>query len=234
MLSLSLNGTTATVTEHWSGLAAKFGDAAYPHVQHIHIGAMGTCPTTSADKNGDGVISTTEGAASYGGIGATLSVSGDTSPGGGDEHQDRTRRPEHRLLADAHPGHRHHRVDPGRHRRDRRPRARPGDPEQAGPGREERSGPLIAAGGHVTGALRCTQRLAHRSPDGCRLHRWAGEPRDLRTRWRAPRARWDRRRARAQALDRDRRPRKLIRCLIVRRGRRPEASAVRAGCTSPP
>ena len=25
MLSLSLDGTTATVTEHWSGLAAKFG-----------------------------------------------------------------------------------------------------------------------------------------------------------------------------------------------------------------
>ena len=44
MLSLSLNGTTATVTEHWSGLAGEFGDAAYPHVQHIHIGAMGTCP----------------------------------------------------------------------------------------------------------------------------------------------------------------------------------------------
>jgi hypothetical protein len=83
MLSLSLNGTTATVSEHWSGLAAKFGTAAYPHVQHIHIGAMGTCPSTSADKNGDGVISTTEGAASYGGIGATLSVTGDTSPAAG-------------------------------------------------------------------------------------------------------------------------------------------------------
>jgi hypothetical protein len=83
MLSLSLDGTTATVTEHWSGLAAKFGDAAYPHVQHIHIGAMGTCPPMSADENGDGVISTTEGAASYGGIGATLSVSGDTSPAAG-------------------------------------------------------------------------------------------------------------------------------------------------------
>jgi hypothetical protein len=83
MLTLSLNGTQATVTEHWSGLAAKFGAAAYPHVQHIHIGAMGTCPTMSADKNGDGVISTTEGAPSYGAIGTTLSVSGDTSPAAG-------------------------------------------------------------------------------------------------------------------------------------------------------
>lgn len=77
---LSLNGDRATVTEHVSGLAAKFGGNPYPHVQHIHIGAKGQCPTTSADKNGDGVISTTEGAPSYGGIGTTLSTSGDTSP----------------------------------------------------------------------------------------------------------------------------------------------------------
>jgi len=83
MLSLTLDGSTATVTEHWSGLAAEFDGAAYPHVQHIHIGAMGKCPTMSADQNGDGVISTTEGAPAYGGIGATLSVSGDTSPAAG-------------------------------------------------------------------------------------------------------------------------------------------------------
>jgi len=36
----------------------------------------------SADKNGDGVV-TTEGASAYGGIGATLSTSGDTSPAAG-------------------------------------------------------------------------------------------------------------------------------------------------------
>ena len=82
-LMLTLNGSTATVTEHVTGLAAKFGSAAYPHVQHIHIGAKGQCPTTAADANRDGVISTTEGAASYGGIGATLSTSGDTSPKAG-------------------------------------------------------------------------------------------------------------------------------------------------------
>jgi len=82
-LSLSLNGSQATITEHVSGLAALFSGAAYPHVQHIHGGAAGTCPTTSADKNADGVISTTEGAPSYGGILTTLSKTGDTSPAAG-------------------------------------------------------------------------------------------------------------------------------------------------------
>ena len=80
---ISLNGSQATITEHVTGLAATFGGKPYPHVQHIHIGAQGTCPGTSADKNGDGVISTTEGAPFYGGIGATLSTSGDTSPAAG-------------------------------------------------------------------------------------------------------------------------------------------------------
>ena len=80
---ITLNGTKATVTEHYSGLAAKFGKAAYPHVQHIHIDAKGQCPTTSADKNNDGVISTTEGGPAYGAIGTTLSESGDTSAAAG-------------------------------------------------------------------------------------------------------------------------------------------------------
>jgi len=82
-LSLSLNGNQATVTERVSGLADKFMGAPYPHVQHIHGGAMGTCPTTAADKNGDGVISTTEGAPFYGGIVTTLHKTGDTSPAAG-------------------------------------------------------------------------------------------------------------------------------------------------------
>ena len=80
---ISLNGSQATITENVSGLADKFGGNPYPHVQHIHIGARGECPTTAADKNDDGVISTTEGAPSYGAIGATLSTSGDTSPAAG-------------------------------------------------------------------------------------------------------------------------------------------------------
>ena len=82
-LMISMNGSQATITENVSGLADKFGGNPYPHVQHIHIGAKGSCPTTAADTNKDGVISTTEGAPSYGGIGTTLSTSGDTSPAAG-------------------------------------------------------------------------------------------------------------------------------------------------------
>ncbi len=66
-----------------SGLAPTFMDAPYPHVQHIHGGAKGECPAPSADKDGDAVISTTEGAPFYGGIVTTLSTSGDTSPAAG-------------------------------------------------------------------------------------------------------------------------------------------------------
>jgi hypothetical protein len=83
MATITLDGNTATISESWMGLASTFSGAPYPHVQHIHIGAAGACPTMSADKNGDGVVSTTEGAAAYGGIGATLSTSGDTSPAAG-------------------------------------------------------------------------------------------------------------------------------------------------------
>jgi len=80
---LSLNGSTATITEHVSGLAATFNNNPYPHVQHIHIGAKGQCPTMADDTSKDGVISTTEGGPAYGGIGTTLSTSGDTSPAAG-------------------------------------------------------------------------------------------------------------------------------------------------------
>ena len=80
---LTLDGDQATITEHATGLAATFSGNPYPHVQHIHIGAMGTCPTTAADANADGVISTTEGGASYGAIGTTLSTSGPTTPAAG-------------------------------------------------------------------------------------------------------------------------------------------------------
>ncbi|MDQ4490040.1 hypothetical protein RBS60_07490 [Sinomonas sp. ASV486] len=80
---ITVNGDQATVTEKVSGLAASFNGKPYPHVQHIHIGAKGQCPGPSADTNGDGVVSTTEGAPFYGGIGATLSTSGDTSPAAG-------------------------------------------------------------------------------------------------------------------------------------------------------
>jgi hypothetical protein len=80
MATVTVNGDTANIHVSWSGLASTFGGNPYPHVQHIHIGARGTCPTMAADKSGDGVISTTEGGPSYGAIGSTLSVKGDTSP----------------------------------------------------------------------------------------------------------------------------------------------------------
>jgi hypothetical protein len=79
-VSLQLNGNKATIVENVTGIAATFGGKPYPHVQHIHIGGAGMCPTASADKNGDGVVSTTEGGPAYGPIGATLSTSGDSSP----------------------------------------------------------------------------------------------------------------------------------------------------------
>lgn len=79
-LTLSLDGSNATITEHVNGLAATFNGAPYPHVQHIHIDGQGQCPTAAADANGDGLLSTTEGQPSYGKIGTTLSTSGDTSP----------------------------------------------------------------------------------------------------------------------------------------------------------
>lgn len=82
-VTIRLSGDQATISEHFSGLAATFGGNPYPHVQHIHGGADGQCPTTSADKNGDGVISTTEGQPAYGPILTTLSTSGDTSPKAG-------------------------------------------------------------------------------------------------------------------------------------------------------
>jgi hypothetical protein len=82
-LMLTLDGSQATITEHVTGLAATFGGKPYPHVQHIHIAAKGTCPTMAADTNGDGVVSTTEGASFYGAIGATLSTSGPTTPASG-------------------------------------------------------------------------------------------------------------------------------------------------------
>lgn len=82
-VTLTLNGNSAVITEHTSGLAGKFMDAPFPHVQHIHGGAKGTCPPASADKNGDAVVSTSEGIGFYGPILTTLSVSGGTTPADG-------------------------------------------------------------------------------------------------------------------------------------------------------
>ncbi|MDI3212285.1 CHRD domain-containing protein [Arthrobacter sp. AL12] len=82
-ITLDVTGDQAHVVLKVSGMPATFMDAPYPHVQHIHGGAQGVCPAPSADKDGDKVISTTEGAPSYGAIVTTLSTSGDTSPAAG-------------------------------------------------------------------------------------------------------------------------------------------------------
>ena len=82
-VTLSLNGSVATIHETASGLAATFMGGPFPHVQHIHGGAMGVCPTASADTNHDGLLTTTEGQPAYGPIQTTLSTSGDTSPASG-------------------------------------------------------------------------------------------------------------------------------------------------------
>jgi hypothetical protein len=82
-VTLHVTGNQAHVVLNVSGLAQTFNNAPYPHVQHIHVGAKGQCPAPAADTNGDGVISTTEGAPGYGKIGTTLSTSGDTSPAAG-------------------------------------------------------------------------------------------------------------------------------------------------------
>lgn len=83
MATITGTGNTANIHITYSGLAETFDGNPYPHVQHIHIGARGECPSPSADQDGDGVVSTTEGAPAYGGIGTTLSTKGDTSPAAG-------------------------------------------------------------------------------------------------------------------------------------------------------
>ena len=82
-ITVDVTGNKAHAVLKVSGLPETFMNAPYPHVQHIHGGAKGVCPAPAADTSGDGVISTTEGAPSYGAIGTTLSTSGDTSPAAG-------------------------------------------------------------------------------------------------------------------------------------------------------
>ncbi|WP_216209693.1 hypothetical protein [Amycolatopsis aidingensis] len=72
---VELDGTHASIRITAFGVLRN-----HPHAQHFHIGGAGTCPTSAADTNGDGVVSTVEGAPSYGGVGASLTTTGDTSP----------------------------------------------------------------------------------------------------------------------------------------------------------
>ncbi len=80
-VTVDVTGTAAAVNLQVSGLAETFMDGPYPHVQHIHGKAAGECPTDgSSDANGDGIVSTTEGAPNYGEIVTTLGTSGATGP----------------------------------------------------------------------------------------------------------------------------------------------------------
>jgi hypothetical protein len=57
-----------------------------PHAQHIHGDLTGhdfTCPTDSADEDGDGFITVEEGLPDYGGIHISLTTKGDTAPESG-------------------------------------------------------------------------------------------------------------------------------------------------------
>ncbi len=80
---ITLDGDQATVKMNVSGLAKEFNGDPYPHVEHIHVGGEGMCPTPDADANGDGIVDTVEGQPAYGMIATTLSTSGDTSPKAG-------------------------------------------------------------------------------------------------------------------------------------------------------
>ncbi|MFB7600884.1 hypothetical protein [Streptomyces sp. NPDC056160] len=83
-LTLLLRGNQATVEEHVSGVATTFMNAPYPHVQHLHGGATGACPTDKADASHDGVARTADGKPSYRAIRTTtLPVSGATSRAAG-------------------------------------------------------------------------------------------------------------------------------------------------------
>ena len=63
--------------------ASDLSPAVAPHAQHIHgeLGAPNVCPDPdAADTDGDGLVTTAEGVPFYGGIQASLTTEGDTSP----------------------------------------------------------------------------------------------------------------------------------------------------------
>jgi LPXTG-motif cell wall-anchored protein len=78
--TVHLEGNKAHVTVKHSGLLAGA-----PHAQHFHINAKGVCPpeTVAKKRNGNLSLNTTDGAPFYGGIGTSLTTTGDTSPDSG-------------------------------------------------------------------------------------------------------------------------------------------------------
>ncbi|MEV6316950.1 CHRD domain-containing protein [Streptomyces sp. NPDC051776] len=81
MAMLHLEGNRLTVKIESQGLTPG-----QPHAQHIHGATDGHdfhCPDGSDDKDGDGIVSTTEGVPDYGDINISLTTSGDTSQDSG-------------------------------------------------------------------------------------------------------------------------------------------------------
>ena len=76
--TVSLNGNEMTVEVDGKGFTP--GEA--PHAQHIHgvIGESATCPTEAQDTDGDGIVTTSEGAATYGPILVSLTSEGEMTP----------------------------------------------------------------------------------------------------------------------------------------------------------
>ncbi|MCM2413545.1 hypothetical protein [Streptomyces sp. RKAG290] len=78
---VSTEGRKLTVKIEAEGLVPGM-----PHAQHIHGSTDGhdfRCPDKSADKDGDGIVSTAEGVPMYGDINISLTTKGDTSKDSG-------------------------------------------------------------------------------------------------------------------------------------------------------
>lgn len=76
-----VHGNEATVSLEISGAAEIWQGAPFPHTQHIHIGGQGVCAGPGADADGDGVVSSPEGAPLTGHPRVSLTLTGDTGPG---------------------------------------------------------------------------------------------------------------------------------------------------------
>ncbi|WP_395729645.1 hypothetical protein [Nakamurella sp.] len=71
---ITVTGTTAEVKIQVNGLLDGV-----PHAQHIHVDALGQCPSVPQQHNGLPSITVADGAPLYGGIGTSLTVDGPTS-----------------------------------------------------------------------------------------------------------------------------------------------------------
>jgi len=75
---VTVTGDSAEVKVQVSGLLDGV-----PHAQHIHIDALGQCPSAAQQHNGQASINVADGAPFYGAIGTSLTNAGDTSPAAG-------------------------------------------------------------------------------------------------------------------------------------------------------